>query len=174
VQSTKSGVLTTVAHQQLIATARKAGCTLQLKPALGDYLPNGAALVTIIGAPERPDQNEARNGVVLSMERTLDQDVAYGLRLLVDRPNDRHPIPAGKTPPQRCGPSTGCMTACGSSPVATSRRRRYDDTGQLRLIKNAMTWNAYVHLAFDEIRLAGAGSPQVARRLQAALEDPRA
>ena len=36
-----------------------------------------------------------------------------------------------------------------------------------------MSWEAYVHLAFDEIRMAGAGSPQVARRLQAALTDLR-
>ena len=36
-----------------------------------------------------------------------------------------------------------------------------------------MTWEAYVHLAFDEIRLAGAGSPQVSRRLKAALTDLR-
>ena len=36
-----------------------------------------------------------------------------------------------------------------------------------------MTWDAYVHLAFDEIRLAGAGSPQVSRRLKAALTDLR-
>jgi uncharacterized membrane protein len=34
-----------------------------------------------------------------------------------------------------------------------------------------MTWDDYVHLAFDEIRMAGAGSPQVARRLRAALQD---
>ncbi len=34
-----------------------------------------------------------------------------------------------------------------------------------------MTWDGYVHLAFDEIRQAGAGSPQVARRLRAAFED---
>jgi hypothetical protein len=34
-----------------------------------------------------------------------------------------------------------------------------------------MTWEGYVRLAFDELRLAGAGSPQVARRLRAALED---
>ena len=34
-----------------------------------------------------------------------------------------------------------------------------------------MNWNAYVHLAFDEIRIAGARSPQVTRRLMAALED---
>ena len=31
-----------------------------------------------------------------------------------------------------------------------------------------MDWDAYVHLAFDEIRLAGAQSPQVSRRLTAA------
>ena len=37
-----------------------------------------------------------------------------------------------------------------------------------------MSWEAYVHLAFDEIRLAGAGSPQVARRLKAALTDLKA
>ena len=34
-----------------------------------------------------------------------------------------------------------------------------------------MNWNAYVHLAFDEIRVAGTRSPQVTRRLMAALED---
>ena len=37
-----------------------------------------------------------------------------------------------------------------------------------------MSWEAYVHLAFDEIRQAGAGSPQVARRLRASLDDLRA
>jgi uncharacterized membrane protein len=41
----------------------------------------------------------------------------------------------------------------------------------VRLRIPTMDWDDYVHLAFDEIRLAGAGSPQVARRLQAALAD---
>jgi uncharacterized membrane protein len=36
-----------------------------------------------------------------------------------------------------------------------------------------MTWEDYVHLAFDEIRMAGAGSPQVSRRLVDALMDLR-
>ncbi len=36
-----------------------------------------------------------------------------------------------------------------------------------------MSWEGYVRLAFDELRLAGAGSAQVARRLRAALEDLR-
>ena len=38
-------------------------------------------------------------------------------------------------------------------------------------LPTTMDWDAYVHLAFDEIRLAGAGSPQVSRRLIAALTD---
>jgi hypothetical protein len=36
-----------------------------------------------------------------------------------------------------------------------------------------MSWEAYVRLAFEEIRLAGAGSPQVSRRLMAGLRDLR-
>ena len=34
-----------------------------------------------------------------------------------------------------------------------------------------MTWAGYVRLAFHEVTLAGAGSPQVTRRLRAALDD---
>lgn len=34
-----------------------------------------------------------------------------------------------------------------------------------------MRWDGYVRVAFEEITQAGAGSPQVARRLKAALED---
>jgi uncharacterized membrane protein len=46
-----------------------------------------------------------------------------------------------------------------------------DAAGRLRVTVPAMSWDAYVHLAFDEIRLAGADSPQVSRRLVAALND---
>ncbi|MEJ7803570.1 MAG: DUF2254 family protein, partial [Candidatus Limnocylindria bacterium] len=49
--------------------------------------------------------------------------------------------------------------------------RYHDDAGEVRLTIPTMSWEAYVHLAFDEIRMAGAGSPQVSRRLMAALTD---
>jgi uncharacterized membrane protein len=51
--------------------------------------------------------------------------------------------------------------------------RHRDADGQVRLVERVMRWEGYVRLAFDELRLAGAGSPQVARRLRAALEDLR-
>ncbi len=46
-----------------------------------------------------------------------------------------------------------------------------DQAGSLRLRVNHMTWDGYVHLAFDEIRQTGSGSSQVVRRLRAALAD---
>jgi uncharacterized membrane protein len=49
--------------------------------------------------------------------------------------------------------------------------RHHDAHRNVRLVVRVMTWEGYVRLAFDELRLAGAGSPQVARRLRAALED---
>jgi hypothetical protein len=37
--------------------------------------------------------------------------------------------------------------------------------GRLRLVTRTKGWEGYVRLAFDEIRLAGVFTPQVARRL---------
>ena len=48
-----------------------------------------------------------------------------------------------------------------------------DKSGDVRLVTPSLTWDDYVHLAFDEIRMAGVGSPQIARRLRAALGDLR-
>ena len=172
VTATKSGVLTTVARRQLVATASKAGCALELLPALGDYVPAGGVLFTIIGEPDRLDHDKARNGVVLSMERTLDQDVGYGLRLLVDmaeRSLSESKWQDPTTAVQAIDRLHDCLRQLAGRRIPDGRH--YDDSGQLRLIENVMTWDAYVQLAFDEIRLAGEGSPQVARRLQAALRD---
>ena len=46
-----------------------------------------------------------------------------------------------------------------------------DADGAPRLLVRTMDWEDYVHLAFDEVRMVGAGSPQVVRRLVAVLQD---
>jgi uncharacterized membrane protein len=51
--------------------------------------------------------------------------------------------------------------------------RHCDEHGHVRLIERTLDWQGYVRLGFDEIRLVGAGSPQVARRTRAALLDIR-
>lgn len=49
--------------------------------------------------------------------------------------------------------------------------RHHDADGDVRLIERTMTWEGYVRLACDELRLAGITSPQVPRRMRAALKD---
>jgi Predicted membrane protein (DUF2254) len=62
-----------------------------------------------------------------------------------------------------------CLRQLAPRPFPDGRYR--DEQGEVRLVTPSMTWEDYVHLAFDEIRLAGAESPQVTRRLSAALQD---
>jgi uncharacterized membrane protein len=46
-----------------------------------------------------------------------------------------------------------------------------DESGEVRLIVRTPNWEDYVHIAFREIRLFGAGSLQVPRRLAAMIEN---
>lgn len=46
-----------------------------------------------------------------------------------------------------------------------------DEDGVIRLIERTVSWDGYVRLAFDEVRLAGASEPQVTRKMCAALTD---
>ena len=175
ISAEKSGVLTTVAHEHLVSVAQDGDCVLELVPALGDFVPAGGNLFKILGDPHQLDRGKAHAGVVFGMERTLDQDVAYGLRLLVDMAerslsDSRWQDPT--TAVQAIDRLHDCLRQLARRPIPDGTF--HDADGSLRLIQHVMSWDAYVHLAFDEIRLAGAGSPQVARRLHAALLDLRA
>ena len=106
------------------------------------------------------------------MEPTLDEDVAYGIRLLVDiaeRSLADSPFQDPTTAVQAIDRLHDILRQLVRRPFPDGRHR--DQAGRVRLSVTTMSWEAYVHLAFDEIRLAGAGSPQVARRLKAALTD---
>lgn len=168
----RSGVITQVDHERLVRIATKCDCVLTLRPALGEFVPAGAPLFEISGTADRLDRNAAIGSVNLGLERTLDQDMAYGLRLLVDiaeRSLSDGPFLDPTTAVQAIDRLHDCLRQL--APRAFPDGRYRDEKGVVRLVTPAMTWEDYVHLAFDEIRLAGAGSPQVARRLRAALED---
>ena len=170
----KSGVLAVVAHEQLVDAAAKGRCVLELVPALGDFVPSGSPLFRIRGDTDRLDPVAVHAGVILGMERTLDQDVAYGLRLLVDiaeRSLSESSWQDPTTAVQAIDRLHDCLRQLARRPIADGQF--YDDRGELRLVQRVMDWDAYVHLAFDEIRLAGAACPPVVRRLRMALKDLR-
>jgi uncharacterized membrane protein len=172
VRASKSGVITGIGYEQLVEEARRGDCLLDLVPALGEFVPADGPLFRVHGESVDMDEDRLREALILSLEPTLEEDVAYGVRLLVDiaeRSLADSPFQDPTTAVQAIDRLHDILRQLVRRPFPDGRH--FDDAGQLRLTLRTMSWEAYVHLAFDEIRLAGAGSPQVARRLQAALTD---
>ena len=115
-----SGVVTKIACDDLVGVAHDAGCTLQLVAPIGEFVPAGAPLFRVHGQPTELDEDAVLAGIALGLERTLDQDVAYGLRMLVDIAERSLADSPFSTRPPPSKQSTGCTTACASSPAGFS------------------------------------------------------
>ncbi|HVF17535.1 MAG TPA: DUF2254 domain-containing protein [Steroidobacteraceae bacterium] len=168
----RSGVITRIDHDALVEIGRASDCMLTLLPSLGEFVPAGAPLLESSRELTETDKRAATQAVQIDLERTLDQDLAYGLRMLVDiaeRSLSDSPFLDPTTAVQAIDRLYDCLRQLAPRPFPDGTYR--DAAGTQRLITKVMDWEDYVHLAFDEIRLAGAASPQVTRRLRAALED---
>jgi uncharacterized membrane protein len=131
-------------------------------------------MFVIHGSSADLDEDRLFAALSLKLEPTLDQDVAYGMRLLVDiaeRSLSDSPFQDPTTAVQAIDRLHDILRQLARRPFSDGRIP--DDDGEIRLLIKTMTWDDYVHLAFDEIRMAGAGSPQVSRRLVDALNDLR-
>jgi uncharacterized membrane protein len=170
----ESGVLTLIAEEKLVEEAARADCVLELVPSLGEFVAAGAPLFRIEGDAGRLDEKRVRDALVFNLEPTLDEDVSYGMRLLVDiaqRSLADSPLQDPTTAVQAIDRLHDILRQLVRRPFPDGRHQ--DDAGTVRLVVRTMSWEGYIHLAFDEIRLAGAGSPQVSRRLKASLLDLR-
>jgi uncharacterized membrane protein len=171
ITSNAAGNLIHVDDGGLVELARRADCALELLPMMGDFLMRGSPLVRIHGDAGRLDARAIRSRVVLDDERTHDDDPAYGFRKLVDvaqralgtSSND------ATSAVQVVNRLHDCLRQIADRPLPSGVHR--DRTGAVRLTVRTLTWDGYVRLAFDEIRLAGAGYPQVTRRICAAIQD---
>jgi len=173
VRATRSGVAFHVDHDRAIALAAKADCVLEMVPAIGDYVSAGAPLFRVHGKTHRIDRDQAAALVALGPERTMNQDPAYGFRMLVDIAerslSDSFNDPT--TAVQAIDRLHDCLRQLAPRPFPSGEH--FDDQGVLRLVVPSLAWAGFVQLAFDEIRQAGAESIQVTRRLRAAIEDLR-
>jgi uncharacterized membrane protein len=174
VAARESGVVTMIGARALAEEAQRADCVLELVPALGAFVPASGPLFIVHGDPDDLDENTLFSALSLKLEPTLDEDVAYGIRLLVDiaeRSLSESPFQDPTTAVQAIDRLHDILRQLARRPFPDGRVR--DEDGEIRLLVKTMSWDNYVHLAFDEIRLAGATSPQVSRRLVAALIDLR-
>ena len=92
---------------------------IRMIPRVGDFVPTGGSLFAVYGDGEVAPDDVVRC-IAVGKERTLHQDVAYGIRMLVDvAVRALAPASGTRRPPFRR--SIGSMTACGCSSRVTSR-----------------------------------------------------
>jgi uncharacterized membrane protein len=163
------GVFQAFDEAAVVQLAAGTGTEIRFIPAVGDFLGSGAKLAA--GTGPAPDAAKLRGLVRIGVLRTLEQDPAYGIRLLVDIAL-RALSPAVNDP-------TSAVQALDQIDDALQRlaRRSLGDgrlhagDGRVLVRFPAPRWDAFLALAFDEIIVDGAGSIQVTRRLRAVLDD---
>ena len=167
VRSASAGVVAKIGIDGLVAAAAREGCVLELCARMGDFVPRDAPLLRVHGAQTARLADTAKL-VVLHDERTHDLDPAFGVRKLVDiavRSASEDPT----TTVEAIHRIHDSLRQLAWRPFPSGRHT--DAAGELRLIVPVRDWEDFVRLAFEEIRLAGAAQPQIARGLRAVLED---
>ncbi|MFD6970889.1 DUF2254 domain-containing protein [Streptomyces sp. NPDC059949] len=172
IRSERGGVVQAFNAAGLIAAAARNDCVLVLAHQIGDFVPPGTTLVEAHGSAPSPDPRQVTGLVALGTERTIEQDPAFALRILVD-------IAIRALSPAVNDPTTAVQVLNHIDmflhTVGRARLRgRYvlaDDQGRPRLVVPGRSWEDYLQVGVTEIREYGATSLQVCRRLRALLED---
>jgi len=166
----RAGVLRDVNVARLVRAARRQGVVLRLIPRLGDFAVPGTPVLAVHGGTA-PARHALRYTVSVGVERTLHQDLAFGLRQLSD-------IALRALSPATNDPTTAVqcldrivqfLAAAVRLPLGTVHHR--DRTGAVRLVQEVPSWEDLVDLGFEEVRRYGATAPQVSRRLLAGIDD---
>jgi uncharacterized membrane protein len=172
VRAARSGAIQAIDRRGLLALARRHDCLLVLLRSVGDFVPAGASLVQVFGPAPATAERRLRRMFALGRERTIEQDPAFALRILVD-------IAIRALSPAVNDPTTAVqvldyiedlLVVIGRRDLG-GRGRLRDANGHSRVIVPGRRWEQYLELGVTEIRQYGATSVQVSRRLRAALEE---
>jgi uncharacterized membrane protein len=171
VAATRTGYVQNVGAEVLVRCACRLDAVVRLPHCIGDFIVEGEPVVTIDG--DRPLDDEVtatlRRAVSVGDQRTVEQDVAFGLRQIVD-------IALKALSPGVNDPTTAtmCLDYLSALLVDLATRRfpgrRHDEEGRLRVVVEAPTFASMLALAVEEIRLAARDQPVVLRKLIGVLE----
>lgn len=169
VTAPRRGTVLAVDHRQLARRASADGTWIEVAVRIGDFVPEGAVLALVHG--EGPDPGPVAAAFVQGVERSIEGDVTFGFRQLVD-------IAARALSPGINDPSTAvqCLDQLHHLLRQLAVRppllgQEHDGDGALRVVYPVPTWDEVLGLALDEIRNVGADSLQVQRRVEAILRD---
>ena len=172
VRSRSAGSIQAIDFSRLARFAREHRCTLVLNHVVGDFVPAGAGVIRVYGTEPSAERDEQRlrGMIVLGVERTIEQDPAFAVRIMVD-------IAIKALSPAVNDPTTAVQVINHLGDLlhrigATDFRAAAPaEPGTGRVLIAARGWQQYLALGVTEIRAYGASSVQVARRLRAMLEE---
>jgi uncharacterized membrane protein len=177
VSSRPDGSIQAIDVRGLVRWASRHQHLLAMRAGVGDFVTNGQQVIAVFGDADLPARasRQLRGMVALGVERTVEQDPAFALRIMVDIAVKAlsAAINDPTTAVQALDHIANVLRLLGSSPHHGPLTFR-DSSGTPRLLMPGRTWDDYLTLAVTEIREYGAQSIQVTRRLRAMLEDLRA
>lgn len=177
VEARRSGFLQFVDVDQLLDVAREREQVLLLEPAVGDFVVQGTPVAWAwpveLGATTPDAMTLAKavdRALTLSNERTIEQDVPFGLRQLAD-------IAAKALSPGVNDPTTAvhALTHIDDLLSLLARRRvghdgRRDDAGRVRVVVPRCHFPELVELGCGQVRRYGGAEPAVLVALLRALQ----
>jgi uncharacterized membrane protein len=173
VRSARPGAIQAVDGGALVGWARTHDCLVVLRHGIGDFVPLGARLIDVYGGqtPGRGAERRLADMVALGEERTIEQDPAFAIRILVDVANlALSPAVNDPTTAVQVLDYLGeSLRLVGTTELSV---HTWQDVRPDRgVVVPARSWKDYLSLSTDEIREYGAGGIQIMRRLRALLEE---
>jgi uncharacterized membrane protein len=170
----EAGYILLINADDLMGLATEHDLTLRLERRVGEFVPEGAPLA-MVAPRERVNEEivkQLQRIFALGEQRTLSQDVEFGLRQLVDIAlKALSPGINDVTTAVTCLDHLGDLLRRLAGREMPSRYR-YDERGELRVVAVAPTFEQFVGLAFDQIRSAGGQShAAIILRMLAIIED---
>jgi len=172
VRSDRPGAVQAVDVRGVATWARQHGCLVVMRHSVGEFVETGDVLFEVYGTPGRADAAEPalRGLVALGLERTIEQDPAFALRVMVDVAN-KALSPAVNDPTTAVqmldylGDSLRMLGVTDPSWLAP-----HTGADQRGVVVPVRRWEDYLALGLTEIREFGSTSIQVMRRMRAVLE----
>jgi uncharacterized membrane protein len=168
-QSGVGSVIVALDRDAITHLATHYDAVIVLLPAVGDHVSTGAPFLDIYGSTEIPDVRLKR-AFVFGDERTIDDDPAFAIRMLVD-------VAIKALSPAVNDPTTAVQSLDRIEDLLRYASVKHlsvgvvaDKEGVKRFIYPTPTWEDLVELALSEIRAFGANQYQVDRRLRALLQ----
>lgn len=167
------GVIVGVDEERLVGLAAELDVVVHTDRRPGDFVPEGAPLLQVVGDAEPPDVDALARCFTFSRERTMQQDVSFGFRQLVDIAE--RALSTGVNDPttavQVLDQLHDLLRRLATRPLRDGLHA--DDQGVVRLVTPPETFADYAHLALDEIDAYGKDSAHVADRLAELRRDVR-